>query len=191
MWGTGTEGEMAIKKGERLSLQCETENTTFAHITWYKDDEPLPVQRSFSRNMISIPEITGNDFGVYECKAQNALGVTSMKMRVINAKLLTSMKVAVGCLAALCFLFLVVIGVLVWLLIKAKKTKASEDDEKPDEKSPVKPAGPRPSDSDFKIPEAHATGSPGMVASHGSNSSYIPLKSGSSNGGTSQTYRAT
>jgi len=191
MWGTGTDGEMAIKKGERLSLNCEKENKTFAEITWYKDDEPLPVQRSSPRNMIDIPEITGDDFGVYECKAQNALGVTSMKMRVINADLFTSMKVAVGCLAALCFLLLVVIGVLVWLLIKAKKTKASEDDEEPDEKSPVKPAGPRPSDSDFMIPEARAAGSPGMAASRGSNSSYSPLKSKSSNGGTSQTYKAT
>jgi hypothetical protein len=101
------------------------------------------------------------------------------------------MKVVVGCLGALCFLLLVVIGVLAWLLIKAKKTKASEDDEQPDEKSPVKPAGPRPSDSDFMIPEVRATGSPGIVPSHGSNSSYIPLnKSGSSNGGTSQTYKA-
>jgi len=101
------------------------------------------------------------------------------------------MKVAVGCLAALCFLLLVVIGALVWLLIKAKKTKASEDDEEPDEKSPVKPVGPRPSDSDFMIPEARAAGSPGMAASRGSNSSYSPLKSKSSNGGTSQTYKAT
>jgi len=84
MWGTGTEGEMAIRKGERLSLQCETENTTFADVTWYKDDGPLPVQRSSSRNMINIPEITGDDFGVYEYKAQNALGVTSMRMRVMN-----------------------------------------------------------------------------------------------------------
>jgi len=191
MWGTGTDGEMAIKKGERLSLNCEKENTTFAEITWYKDDELLPVQRTSPRNMIDIPEITGDDFGVYECKAQNALGVTSMKMRVINADLFTSMKVAVGCLAALCFLLLVVIGVLVWLLIKAKKTKASEDDEEPDEKSPVKPAGPRPSDSDFMIPEARAAGSPGMAASRGSNSSYSPLKSKSLNGGTSQTYKAT
>ena len=90
------------------------------------------------------------------------------------------MKVAVGCLAALCFRLLVVICVLVRLLIKTKKTKSSEDDEEPDEKSPVKPAGPRPTDSDFMIPEAHATGSRGMVASHGSNSSYIPLQSGSS-----------
>lgn len=191
MWGSGTEGEMVVMKGQRLSLQCETENTTFADITWYKDDEPLPVQRSSPKNMINIPEITGDDFGVYECKAQNALGVTSMKMRVTNAKLLTSMKVAVGCLAALCFLLLVVMGVLLWLLIKAKKTQASEDDEEPDEKSPVKPAGPRPSDSDFMIPEARATGSSGMVASHGSNSTYIPLKMGSSNGGPSQTYKAT
>ena len=101
------------------------------------------------------------------------------------------MKVAVGCLAALCFLLLVVICVLVWLLIKAKRTKAYEDDEEPDEKSPVKPPGPRPSDSDFMIPEARVAGSPGMVTSHGSNSSYVALKSGSSNGGTSQTYKAT
>ena len=101
------------------------------------------------------------------------------------------MKVVVGCLAALCFLLLVVIGVLVCLLIKARNTKASDDDEEPDEKPPVKPAGPRPSDSDFMIPEARVTGSPGMVGSHGSNSSYIPLKMGSSNGGTSQTYKAT
>ena len=101
------------------------------------------------------------------------------------------MKVAIGCLAALCFLLFVVIGVLVWLLIKSKKTKTSQDDEEPDEKSPAKPSGPRPSDSDFMIPEARAAGSPGMVASHGNNSSYIPLKSGSSNGGTSQTYKAT
>ena len=101
------------------------------------------------------------------------------------------MKVAVGCPEALCFLFLVVIGVLAWLLIKARKTKASKDDEEPDEKSPVKPAGPRPSDSDVMIPEVRAARSPGIVASHGSNSSYTPLKAGSSNGGTSQTYKAT
>lgn len=78
---------MVVMKGQRLSLQCETENTTFADITWYKDDEPLPVQRSSPKDMINIPEITGDDFGVYECKAQNALGVTSMKMRVTNGEL--------------------------------------------------------------------------------------------------------
>ena len=78
---------MSIKKGERLSLHCETTNTTFADITWYKDDEPLPGQRSSSSHVINIPEITGDDFGVYECKAQNALGVTSMKMRVVNGEL--------------------------------------------------------------------------------------------------------
>ena len=78
---------MAITKGKRLSLQSETENTTIADITWYKDDEPLPVQRSSLKNMINIPEITGDDFGVYECKAQNTLGVTSMNMRVINGEL--------------------------------------------------------------------------------------------------------
>ena len=78
---------MVIKKGERLSLQCETENTTIADIMWHKDDEPLPVQRSSPKNMIDIPEITGDDFGVYECKAQNALGVTSMKIRVTNGEL--------------------------------------------------------------------------------------------------------
>lgn len=78
---------MVVMKGQRLSLQCETENTTFADITWYKDDEPLPVQRSSLKNMINIPEITGDDFGVYECKAQNALGVTSMEMRVTNGEL--------------------------------------------------------------------------------------------------------
>lgn len=78
---------MVVMKGQRLSLQCETVNTTFADITWYKDDEPLPVQRSSPKNMINIPEITGDDFGVYECKAQNALGVTSMKMRVTNGEL--------------------------------------------------------------------------------------------------------
>ena len=87
MWGSGTEREMVIKKGERLSLQCETENTTIADIMWYKDDEPLPVQRSSPKNMIDIPEITGDDFGVYECKAQNALGLTSMKIRVTNGEL--------------------------------------------------------------------------------------------------------
>lgn len=78
---------MVVMKGQRLSLQCETENTTFADITWYKDDEPLPLQRSSPKDMINIPEITGDDFGVYECKAQNALGVTSMKMRVTNGEL--------------------------------------------------------------------------------------------------------
>ena len=111
-------------------------------------------------------------------------------MFVPLAQILTSMKVAVGCLAALCILLLIASGVLAWLLIKARKTKASKDDEEPEEDSPVKPAGPRPSDSDFMIPEARAAGSPGMAPLHGTNSSYIPLKSGSSNGGPSQTYKA-
>lgn len=111
-------------------------------------------------------------------------------MFVRIAQLLTSMKTAVGCLATLCILLLIVTGVLVWLLIKARKTAASQDDDEPGENPPAKPSGPRPSDSDFMIPEARATGSPGMVPSHGSNSSYIPLKSGSSNGGPSQTYKA-
>lgn len=86
VWGTGTEGELCIRKGDSLSLHCDTENTTVADITWYKDDEPLAGQQSSSRNMINIPEVTGDDFGVYECKAQNALGVTSMKMKVVNGK---------------------------------------------------------------------------------------------------------
>lgn len=78
---------MSIKKGDRLSLHCEAANTTFADITWYKDDEPLHDRRIISRNMINIPEVTGDDFGVYECKAQNALGTTSMKMRALNGEL--------------------------------------------------------------------------------------------------------
>ena len=74
MWGTGTDGEMAIKKGERLSLQCGTENTIFADIMWYKDDEPLPVQRSSSKNMINIPEVTGDDFGVLQMQNPECIG---------------------------------------------------------------------------------------------------------------------
>ena len=109
---------------------------------------------------------------------------------VRSAQILTSLKAAVGCLAALCILLLIVTGVLAWLLIKARKKGTSQDDDEPEEDPPVKPAGPRPSDSDFMIPEARGTGSPGMAPSHASNTSYIPLKSGSSNGGPSQTYKA-
>ena len=114
-------------------------------------------------------------------------------MFVRLAERITIMKAAIGCLATLCILLLIAVGVLVWLLIKARKTiQASKDpDEEPEaEEPPIKPAGPRPSDSDFMIPEVRSTGSPGMVTSHGSNSAYTPLKSGSSNGGTSQTYQA-
>ena len=69
-----------------MSLNCETRNTTVADVTWYKDDEPLPAQRYTSRNTISIKEMSADDYGVYECKAQNALGVTSRKITVVNGK---------------------------------------------------------------------------------------------------------
>ena len=118
----------------------------------------------------------------------------SLNLIIVSVRLaerLNQLQVAVGCLAGLSILLLIAIGVLVWLLYKARKTtKASQEEQEPDEEPPIKPAGPRPSDSDFMIPEVRSAGSPGMAASHGSNSSYIPLKSGSSNGGTSQTYKA-
>ena len=85
-WGTGTGGELSIKKGVQLSLLCQTGNLTIADITWYKDDEPVPVQRYTSTKMISIKEVSSDDFGVYECKAKNSLGVTSRKIKVVNGE---------------------------------------------------------------------------------------------------------
>ncbi|XP_022805900.1 uncharacterized protein LOC111343028 [Stylophora pistillata] len=191
MWVTGTEGEISIKKGDHLSLHCETANTTFGDITWHKDGEPLHGQRSKSQNILNIPEVSGDDFGVYECKAQNALGSTSMKMRVSNADDLNQLKVAVGCLAGLSAVLVIVTGLLGLLLYKARKTiEASQEENEQDEEPPIKPPGPRPSDSDFMIPEVRSAGLPGMAGSHGSDSSYTPLKLGLSNGGTFQTYKA-
>lgn len=191
MWGAGNEGQISIEKGDHLSLHCETANTTFADITWYKDGEPLYGHRSKSENIFNIPEVSGDNFGVYECEARNKLGTTSMKMRVSNAGRLNQMKVAVGCLAGFSVVLVIIIGVLGWLLYKARKTiEASREEDEQDEEPPIKPPGPRPSDSDFMIPEVRSAGSPDMAGSLGCNSSYTPLKLGSSNGGTSQTYRA-
>lgn len=63
------------------------ENMIFVDIMWYKDDEFLFVQWFFFKDMINILEIIGDDFGVYECKVQNVLGVIFMKMRVMNGEL--------------------------------------------------------------------------------------------------------
>lgn len=104
---------------------------------------------------------------------------------------LNQMKVAVGCLAGFSVVLVIIIGVLGWLLYKARKTiETSREEDEQDEEPPIKPPGPRPSDSDFMIPEVRSAGSPDMSGSLGCNSSYTPLKLGSSNGGTSQTYRA-
>lgn len=86
MWGAGNEGQISIEKGDHLSLHCETANTTFGDITWYKDGEPLYGHRSKSENIFNIPEVSGDNFGVYECEARNNLGTTSMKMRVSNGE---------------------------------------------------------------------------------------------------------
>ena len=87
VWGSGAEeGELSLKKGDALSLHCETGNTTVADVTWYKDNEPLPVQRYASRNTIKISAMSGDDFGVYKCQAVNSLGVKSRKIKVVNGE---------------------------------------------------------------------------------------------------------
>ena len=86
MWGTGQQAELSVKKGDPLSLQCETENTRDAKVTWYKDDEPLSAQWHFSKTVINIKEMSAEDFGVYKCKVENFLGVKSGKIKVINGK---------------------------------------------------------------------------------------------------------
>ena len=70
-WNRGGDGHYERRS---LSLQSETENTTIADITWYKDDEPLTVQRSSLKNMINIPEITGDDFGVLRMQSPECIG---------------------------------------------------------------------------------------------------------------------
>ena len=69
-----------------MSLKCEIANTTMAEITWYKGDEPLPPQRYSSKSVIDIQKTSADDFGVYECKAKNSLGVASKKIKVVNGK---------------------------------------------------------------------------------------------------------
>lgn len=87
VWGSGAEeGELSLKKGDPLSLHCDTGNTTVADITWYKDDEPLPVQQYASRNTIKITALSNDDFGVYKCRAVNSLGVKSRKIKVVNGE---------------------------------------------------------------------------------------------------------
>lgn len=85
-WGTAYEGELYLKQGARLSLKCEIANTTIAEITWYKGDDPLPSQQYSSKSAIDIQKTSGDDFGVYECKAKNSLGVASKKIKVVNGE---------------------------------------------------------------------------------------------------------
>lgn len=85
-WGTAYEGELYLKQGARLSLKCEIANTTIAEITWYKSDDPLPSQRYSSKGVIDIQKTSADDFGVYECKAKNSLGVASKKIKVVNGE---------------------------------------------------------------------------------------------------------
>lgn len=85
-WGTAYEGELYLKQGARLSLKCEIANTTIAEITWYKGDDPLPSQRYSSKSVIDIQKTSADDFGVYECKAKNSLGVVSKKIKVVNGE---------------------------------------------------------------------------------------------------------
>ena len=85
-WGTAYEGELYLKQGARLSLKCEIANTTIAEISWYKGDDPLPSQRYSSKSVIDIQKTSADDFGVYECKAKNSLGVASKKIKVVNGE---------------------------------------------------------------------------------------------------------
>ena len=85
-WGTAYEGELYLKEGAQLSLNCEIANTTIAEITWYKGDDPLPSQWYSSKSVIDIQKTSADDFGVYECKAKNSLGVASRKIKVVNGE---------------------------------------------------------------------------------------------------------
>ena len=77
-----------MDEGESLSLMCELNNLTVATVQWFKDEEPLgePRYSQLTGNVITIRKITGNDFGVYECQASNALGMASKKIRVVNGE---------------------------------------------------------------------------------------------------------
>ena len=108
------------------------------------------------------------------------------------AERLFHLKVAIGCLAALSFILLIIIAVLVWLLVKARKSAASKSkDEEPEEDPLPTLSGPRPSDSDFKVPEVRSSGSPATIPA-GSKSPYMPLSTvDAPNGGASITFEAT
>lgn len=107
------------------------------------------------------------------------------------AERITHLKAAIGCLAALSIILLIVIAVLVWLLLKARRLSAAKAVEEPEEDALPTLAGPRPSDPDFKIPEVRSSGSP-AISSHGNKAPYIPLNTvDSPNGGTSITFEAT
>lgn len=192
VWGTGQQAELSVKKGDPLSLQCETENTRDAKVTWYKDDEPLSAQWHFSKTVINIKEMSAEDFGVYKCKVENFLGVKSGKIKVINAETPTHLKFAIVGLAALSFILLVVIALLVCLLLKARRSKASESKDEPEDDPLPTLAGPRPSDHDIRVPEVKHTESTGPSPAGGNKSSYMPLDTDDTpNGGTSITFQAT
>lgn len=69
-----------------MLLYCEIVNMIFVDIMWYKDGEFLYGYWFKLENIFNILEVSGDNFGVYECEVRNNLGMIFMKMRVLNGE---------------------------------------------------------------------------------------------------------
>ncbi|XP_015601580.1 protein borderless isoform X2 [Cephus cinctus] len=79
------------KLGETLEIPCDAKDGDQSHrptITWYKDGQPLPPNRTaISGGNLTIERIQEQDRGIYQCSASNeaATVVADAELMVLNA----------------------------------------------------------------------------------------------------------
>ena len=71
--------------GDSVDLHCEATGSPTPHISWQKNDLPLPRDRRFTleaSGTLRVRGMTTNDRGLYRCTATNSQGIVSAFSRV-------------------------------------------------------------------------------------------------------------
>ena len=83
-----------VKQGEEARIQCRVSGKPRPTVQWYKDGQPLSLQRdarmSITSREIYIRSTTLEDHGTYDCKATNRNGerIAHMVLDVMPGKYL-------------------------------------------------------------------------------------------------------
>ncbi|CAI5681315.1 unnamed protein product [Oreochromis niloticus] len=72
-----------IVEGSSVTLTCSSDANPAANYTWYKEGGQTPLSIT---KQLSFPSIQSSDSGVYNCTAENELGIRKSKHLLINVK---------------------------------------------------------------------------------------------------------